>query len=102
MQKSGQCGDPKSACWGTKKVVYLRSGFLWAPVDHYSYLALNDFPSMLQWLCTLQYHKFDVIDPAQDMPADGEKEKDRNWWKTKALLSKLDKERVSYWQVLVI
>lgn len=46
---------------------------------------------MFQWLATLQYHKFDVIDLQQDVPPDGEKEKDPTWWKTKRLLKKLDK-----------
>lgn len=46
---------------------------------------------MFQWLATLQYHKFDVIDLQQDVPPDGEKEKDPTWWKTKRLLRKLDK-----------
>ena len=45
---------------------------------------------MFQWLATLQYHKFDVIDLQQDVPPDGEKEKDPTWWKTKRLLKKLD------------
>ncbi|XP_076467922.1 pseudouridylate synthase 1 homolog [Babylonia areolata] len=48
---------------------------------------------MLQWLGTLQNHKFDVIDPTQEVPPDGENEKDRTWWKTKALLNRLDKEQ---------
>ncbi|XP_070209957.1 pseudouridylate synthase 1 homolog [Littorina saxatilis] len=48
---------------------------------------------MFQWLATLQYHKFDIIDLKQDMPPDGEKEKDPNWWRTKRLLNQLDKEK---------
>ena len=50
---------------------------------------------MFQWLGTLQFHKFDVINPQQDMPPDGENEKDPTWWKTKHLLRKLDKAKVS-------
>ena len=46
---------------------------------------------MFQWLTTLQFHKFDVIDPEQEVPPDGEKEKDLSWWKTKSLLNKIDK-----------
>lgn len=44
---------------------------------------------MLQWLGTLQYHKFDVIDPEMGAPPEGEK--DLNWWRTRMFLRKLDK-----------
>lgn len=49
--------------------------------------------NMLKWLGTLQFHKFDIIDPNLPVPPDGEKEKDQNWYKTKYLLSKLDKAK---------
>lgn len=48
---------------------------------------------MLQWLGTLQYHKFDFIDLAEEVPPDGEKEKDPTWYKTKALLRKVDQKK---------
>ncbi|KAL8601279.1 hypothetical protein ACOMHN_003223 [Nucella lapillus] len=45
---------------------------------------------MLQWLATLQNHKFDVIDPKQEVAPDGEDS--RSWWRTKALLKKVDSQ----------
>lgn len=58
-----------------------------------SYIAeceLKENP-MLKWLGTLQYHKFDIMDSSLPVPPDGEKERDHNWYRTKYLLSKLDK-----------
>nr|KAG5705145.1 hypothetical protein BaRGS_030862 [Batillaria attramentaria] len=48
---------------------------------------------MLQWLGTLQYHKFDVIDPEMGAPPEGEK--DQNWWRTRLLLKKMDRAKES-------
>jgi hypothetical protein len=48
---------------------------------------------MLKWLSTLQYHRFDVIDPELPVPPDGENERDLSWYKTKRLLQKLDKAK---------
>lgn len=47
---------------------------------------------MMQWLATLQYHKFDIIDPKMGAPPEGEK--DPNWWRTRRLLEEMDKARV--------
>lgn len=52
---------------------------------------------MLQWLGTLQCHKFDVIDPTMGAPPEGEK--DLNWWRTKLLLRKIDNEAKKQAQV---
>ncbi|XP_025093727.1 tRNA pseudouridine synthase A-like [Pomacea canaliculata] len=55
--------------------------------------AEKDQGVMMQWLATLQYHKFDIIDPKMGAPLEGEK--DPNWWRTRRLLEEMDKARAN-------